>query len=84
MTQFNSKYAHMHRTSICEEYEENHAFSTFTISATHFLWNTTQTSPCSAKAIFCKNLIALFFVQLKSLVPGNKEYPNLLNKGKTQ
>jgi len=65
MTQFNSKYAHMHRTGICEEYEENHAFSTFTISATHFLWNTTQTSPCSAKAIFYKNLIALFFCATK-------------------
>jgi len=69
----------MHCTSV---YEENHAFLTFTASATHFLWSTTQTS-YRAKALFCKNNNYGVLVELRSPVSGNKECPNLLKKRKT-
>jgi len=35
--------------------EKNHAFLTFTASATHFLRSTAQVSLYNAKELFCKN-----------------------------
>jgi len=40
-------------------------------------WSTTQTSPCNAKALLCKNNYRVL-VWFRSPVSGNKECPNLV------
>ena len=58
--------------SIYKNKFKNHAFLTFTASALHSLWRTMQTSPYSAKTLFCKNNNNIVLVELMLLISGNK------------